>query len=115
MSKIIEAIEQDKPGFRAGWVSSIAVDRLLIEKKRQRVPINQRRAVMRELGYDWHPALPNGRVNNPVPYENGKPRLFVKDGSLLANLSTPAEVLRRYIDDQEYSSNLSGDHVSDTY
>jgi len=100
---IIGAIEEGRVGFAGGWVSSVAVERLLQETRNAaKIPHNKRRELMQSLGYDWHPALHDGRVNNPILLdENKKPRLFVKNGSILAkNLTTAAEVQKHYIDAQ---------------
>ncbi|MBW1726011.1 MAG: hypothetical protein JRJ62_00240 [Deltaproteobacteria bacterium] len=96
--EIQEAIEEDRPGFAGGWVSSVAVERLLQSTHSARaIPHNKRRDLMQSLGYDWHPALNNGRVNNPIPMDDGKkPRLFIRNGHISANIQTPAEVVRVY-------------------
>lgn len=95
--EILEAIDEGRPGFAGGWVSSMALERLLDGLRAGRaIPINKRRDVLKSLGYDWHPALKNGRVNNVVPFDGGKPRLFIKDGHISRNLESPAEVVRVY-------------------
>lgn len=93
--EVLEAIEQGQPGFCGGWVSSIMLDRLL-DAKRMSVPRNKRRDMMRVLGYDWHPALADGRVNEQVTPDIGKPKLFIRDGHLALNFTSPAEVARAY-------------------
>lgn len=95
-----EAIEQDRPGFAGGWISSMAFGTLLAELRRD-VPPRKRREMLRALGYDWHPGLPEGRVNNAVMPDNGKPRLFVRKGHPSANLMYPAEITRAYTAAQE--------------
>lgn len=95
--EIKEAIAVGKLGFAGGWVSSMALERLLQDLRATRaVPPNKRRAVLKSLGYDWHPALNEGRVNNIVSVDGGKPRLFIQNGHISANLTTPAEVVRCY-------------------
>lgn len=99
--EVLEAIDEGRPGFCGGWVSSYALDRL-IEKLRaeSRIPRGKRRELMKSLGYDYHPALRDGRVNNPILGEGangaGKPRLYIKDGHIHANLTNGAEVARHY-------------------
>lgn len=79
---ILESIEREESGFRGGWVSSMAVDALLERiGEARRVPPNKRRDLMLNLGYDWHPGLTNGRVNNSVLPDGGKPRLFIHKDS----------------------------------
>lgn len=97
--EIVEAIEQGRPGFVGGWISSKAVDDLL-ERIRAHVPRGKRRDMLLALGFDYHPALPDGRVNVVVQPDNGKPRLYIKRGHILANLSSPVDVAKRYQADQ---------------
>lgn len=95
--EVLEACEQGLPGFAGGWVSSMAVDRLLDRINRgSSVPPNRRRDMLRELGYDWHPALVQGRVNNTIAPDGGKPRLFIKAGHPALALRTAAEVAAAY-------------------
>ena len=97
--EIVEAIEQGRPGFAGGWVSSKAVDDLL-ERIRAPVPRAKRRDMLLALGYDYHPGLLDGRVNVVVQPDNGKPRLYIKRGHILANIEGPANVAKRYQLDQ---------------
>lgn len=97
---VMEAIEDGTlPGFKGGWVSSVALDRLLNDAGKGRsVPINRRRDMMRTLGYDWHPALPEGRVMNGVLPDGGKrPRLYVAKGHPSLALTSAADVARAYV------------------
>jgi hypothetical protein len=100
--EILEAIAEGRPGFANGWVSSVAVERLLDGMRMARsIAHNKRRELLQSLGYDWHPALRDGRVNNPIPMdENKKPRLFIKVGHVNANIASPADVAKTYQDDQ---------------
>lgn len=97
--EIVEAIEQGRPGFANGWISSKAVDELL-ERIRANVPRTKRREMLQRLGYDYHPHLPDGRVNNVVQPDNAKPRLFIRLGHLVGNLTEPAAIAKRYQQDQ---------------
>lgn len=95
--EILEAIDEGRPGFAGGWISSMALERLLQNLRADRaIPHNKRRDLLKTLGYDWHPALKDGRVNNVVPFDGGKPRLFIRDGHISRNLTSPAEVTRVY-------------------
>ena len=95
--EILEAIEEGRQGFAGGWVSSKALDNLLKQLRAERaVPVGKRRDLMRTLGYDWHPALKDGRVNNVIMIDGGKPRLYIKLGHIHANLERPADVERHY-------------------
>lgn len=95
--EILEAIEEGRQGFAGGWVSSKALDNLLKQLRAERaVPVGKRRDLMMSLGYDWHPALKDGRVNNVIMIDGGKPRLYIKVGHIHANLERPADVERYY-------------------
>jgi hypothetical protein len=96
--EILEAIDEGRYGFSGGWVSSAAIDRLLVSMRAARsIPINKRRELMQSLGYDYHPALTDGRVNNPIPMDDGKKsRLFIRNDHINQNIQTAAEVSRIY-------------------
>ncbi len=97
--EIVDAIEEGKPGFAGGWVSSKALDTLL-EHKRLRLALSRRRELMQGLGYDWHPALANGRVDNIVMPDNGKPKLYIKTLHPALGLSKPADIAKAYTEAQ---------------
>lgn len=95
--EVMEAIAQGLPGFAGGWVSSMALDRLLDKlSASRRIPHNKRRELLQQLGYDWHPGLPDGRVNNLLLPDNGKPRLFVKPGHAAIGIPSVAEIAKAY-------------------
>lgn len=95
--EIIEAIEQGRPGFCGGWVSSIMLDRLLEEKRAgARIPHNKRKELMHTLGYAYHPALHMGRVSSVVTPDAGKPRLFAKINTIQYNLKDPVQISAMY-------------------
>ena len=99
--EILEAIAQDEVGFRNGWVSSVYLD-MYLERRSvgRRIPHNRRRALLQSLGYDWHPGLIDGRVNNEIMPDGKKPRLFVKTGHSSLQLTTAADIARAYTEDQ---------------
>jgi len=104
--EIMEAVEQGRPGFANGWVSSKAIDDLL-DRIRVSVPRTKRREMMQRLGYDYHPNLHDGRVNNTVQPDNAKPRLFIRQGHLVGQLTDAATIAKRYQADQ--ASGSAGD------
>ena len=112
--EILEAIDEGRPGFAGGWVSSMAVERLLQSQRMARaIPHNKRRELMQTLGYDYHPALKNGRVNNVVALEGGKPRIFIKNDHIHTNLISAAEVARHYQEAQGVP--VYGGSAADTF
>lgn len=95
--EIMEQVEQGAPGFAGGWISSLMLDRLLERINRTgSVPRNQRREMLATLGYELHPGLRDGRVDNMVMPDNGKPRLFVRTGHTSLSLTNAADVARMY-------------------
>jgi hypothetical protein len=95
--EIQESVAQGLQGFAGGWISSIYLDRLLERMGlMRRISHSKRKEMLAQLEYQLHPALPDGRVNNPVLPEGGKPRLYVKIGSLPSQITNPAEVGKAY-------------------
>lgn len=101
--EVQEAIAEGRPGFCGGWVSSKFLD-ALIDALRVKFPRNKRRELMARLGYDWHPALDEGRVNDVVTPDGGKPKLYVKRGHLALNLTQAGAVAKAYSDAQTKSA-----------
>ena len=105
--EIIEAIDEGRNGFAGGWISSMALDRLLDNLRATRtIPRNKRRELLGTLGYEWHPHLKNGRVNNAIISEGGKPRLFIKDGHPAESVVNGAEIVKMYEAAQINPNNL---------
>jgi len=96
--QIAEMIAQDTPGFMGGWVSSVALDRLIGDtlKMGNRISHAKRREMMQGMGYTLHPGLLDGRVNNPVQPDGRKPQLFIKAGHVSAGIVGAAEIARAY-------------------
>lgn len=111
--EILEAISEGRVGFSGGWVSSVALERLLKEIRADRIiPPNKRRDLMVTLGYDWHPALHNGRVNNPILIDdNKKPRLYIKKGHLALQQTNASDVARMYEEAQRETDSSSASKV----
>ena len=114
--EVLEAIDEGRSGFSGGWISSMAFERLLqILHATRRIPRNKRHDLLKSLGYEWHPALNEGRVNNAILIDGGKPRLFIKNGHLALNLKTPAEVVKAYVDAQGGAIPLSNHNAADKF
>lgn len=99
--EIREATEEGRPGFARGWISSMALDRMLKDRRDdKKVPSAKRGDLLKTLGYVQHPGLKGGRVNNPVPLDNGKPRLYITKDHISLNISKPADISAAYVTDQ---------------
>ena len=100
--EVLEQIDQGTIGFREGWVSSTYLDRFLAGTLRQGGTLapNKRRELMRNLGYEWHAALKDGRVNNEVLPDQAKPRLYLRLDHPARALTLPADVARAYSEAQ---------------
>jgi hypothetical protein len=101
--EIIEAIEEGRTGFCGGWISSSAFDRLLEDRRdEKRIPPNKRRGILQSLGYDYHPGLKDGRANSVSLVDGGKkPRLYIQQGHIHANLTGAGVILHYYTTAQE--------------
>jgi len=97
--EILAAIDEDRTGFKGGWVSARALD-LLIDQTRAHVPRIKRRDLLCALGYDYHPYLPDGKASRVVMPDGLRTRLFLKRGHLVLNLTDPAAICRAYEDAQ---------------
>jgi hypothetical protein len=100
--EIMEAINEGRHGFAGDWISSMALDRLLQHMRMARsIPHNKRREILQSMGYDWHPGLVNGRVDNYMESEGGKPKLFIRRGNPAGLLRGGAAIVKAYEDSQK--------------
>ena len=91
--EVLTAIEEERQGFRGGLVSSAALDALLTHA-RAKLPRNKRRDLMRKIGYDYHPSLPEGKTSRPVAPDSLRVKLYAPIGT---GADEPAAaVMRRY-------------------
>jgi hypothetical protein len=95
--EVLEAIAEDRVGFRGGWVSSIQLAALLDARHHgpRRLSHAKRREMLGSIGYKVHPGLPGGRASIEIPAERGRPTLYVKSGSAEALLGQ-MEAIRAY-------------------
>ena len=101
---IKECIAEGRRGFCGGWVSSLALNKLIeYRRDEKRVPHRLRKEIMGNIGYIWHPNLKNGRINNPISTEGGKPILYIKKGHISCNLQSCAEIVQSYMSAQTES------------
>lgn len=98
--EVLEAVEENRIGFAGGWISSKAFQRLLDERNMRHMSNQRKKDILLDLGYIPHPGLPDGRVNNPIPFDDGKPRLYIKRDHLARHLKDPAIIAKTYIEAQ---------------
>ena len=72
--EIAEAIDSYRPGFRGGWISSVALVKMLIEKNKCLPLPSKLEMIMERIGYvSW------GRAPRAIPQEgNMRPYLWVE-------------------------------------
>ncbi len=101
--EVLEAVSEGRVGFRGGWISSVALDSMLKDNSpRGGISHHKRRELLLSLGYDYHPGLTDGRVNNGISIDGGRrPRLYIHSGAgNLRLLSGCAEIVAKYTEDQ---------------
>ncbi len=99
--EVMEHVEQGAVGFAGGWISSMALDRLLEHMgKAGAMPINKRADMLKELGYKKHPMLPNGRVNNVIAPDGGRPMLYLAPGHEAFALIDAGAIAKAYANAQ---------------
>lgn len=98
--EIEEAIETGAVGFAGGWVSSHYLDQLL-DRIKAPIPRNARKEMMQKMGFDYHPALPEGRVHSIVQPDNARPRLYIRNGHISANIENQTEAAKAYTKAQD--------------
>lgn len=94
--EMIELIAANTVGFRGGWVSSSALDRMLAHiGKGSSIPRNKRREMLESMGYVAHPALPEGRatINDT---DGSRPYLYLLANSMHIHEGNPHIVMALY-------------------
>lgn len=100
--ELIEAVAQQLEGFRGGWISSAAVDMVLIRCGKDRyIPRNSRKGLVTALGYVPHPSLQDGVCSVPMS-DGSMPRLYVLKGHTWeVGYLTPEQVKQGYLEAQK--------------
>jgi hypothetical protein len=94
--EVLEAIAQRATGFRGGWISSTALDRVLASIGKQgSLPRNKRREMLETLGYLPHAALPEGRATS-VDTDGTRPYLYCLQDAPGSTETNPAAVMLWY-------------------
>ena len=96
---IIEFCEQGALGMSGGWISSLSLTRYL-NTSRKRIP-----KLLKGLGYIEHPGLVAGRATRVIPFDQGKPKLYIKAGHISAGINNPDDVMRAFIKSQNEAVN----------
>jgi len=92
--EILNAIDENLPGFRNGWVSAMELDRLLIKTGKARmIPRNRRAEILDGLGFKKI-----CRTTREILQEGGRPTLFAKEGFVIDHTDPSSQ----YIIDQGY-------------
>lgn len=96
--EIMEAVEEDRLGFRGGWISSVALD-LLLKEKNYKVPLNKRKDLLKLLGY-----IKKCRMNSGSPLDSKrKPTLYIaREYADLRKLKAGIETETAYLKAQGY-------------
>jgi hypothetical protein len=106
-TEVLEAIAQYRAGFSGGWVSSIALDALLKEKRMEgMVTRTKRPELMKRLGYVHHPDLHHGRATAPIL--GSRPILYIKKGHPNGEIEGGAAISRAYEAAQGAAVNVFG-------
>lgn len=88
--EVLAAIDEDRPGFCGGWISSKAMETLFKERNIRLAP-NKRPAMLAKLGYGPHPFLVDGRTPGVVMPDGVRCRLYIKDGHISRASTDPCE------------------------
>jgi len=99
--EILEAIQDEIQGFASGWISSIALNKLIDGMRGKNMSHRKRRLLLESLDYILHPGLKGGRCNRLIGIDNGKPRLYVTRNHPTINLTNPVEIENAYIAAQQ--------------
>lgn len=85
--EIMECVTQNEPGFRGGWISSIALTNLLY-RLGKRVTPNKRNEILMKLGYVKHPKIKRGVANRNIvclPDMGKRPVLYIRSDMIDPN------------------------------
>jgi hypothetical protein len=95
--ELYEAIEEGRYGFAGDWISSITFGWIIKERKdEKRITPHKRREILEDLGYILHPYLKDGRVNNAIAREAGRPKLYVTRDHPSLMLRDSSAIARAY-------------------
>lgn len=96
---VLEAIEEGRAGFRDGWVSSNALREALQAAGLKLAP-KARDDLMRNLRYQRHPLLKDGRPHNPVLPDAARPVLYLTEIHPALEWDCASQIAKAYEDAQ---------------
>lgn len=96
--EIQAACDEDRPGFRKGWISSTFIAKL-IKDNGMKLSRNKWFDMLQGLGYIRHPSMKNGQSSISVSPDQCRPTLYVKKGHSASALSS-VEASKMYERDQ---------------
>ena len=81
--EIEEATQDGTQGFKGGFISSFALEKLMYGKN-IKLSLNKRAEILEEMGYMKHPSFTNGRFPRVIMEENNKrPVIYVTASTLI--------------------------------
>lgn len=97
---IQEWIEESCIGFRKGWLSSILINRKLLENN---IKINPKQIplILMSIGYKPHPGLNKGRATRIIKTDNGQSRLYTAANHYSFKLKEASQIIDAYELDQK--------------
>ncbi|WP_218012874.1 primase-helicase family protein, partial [Streptococcus salivarius] len=101
-SEILEAMDENRPGFCGGYISGHYLKHLF-EELRISVAPARRKLILEKLGYYPHPKLINGRTNNVVKPDCTRPILYIRDNHPTMRLGVGAQEIA-----EDYTSCQNG-------
>ena len=81
--ELAEAIAENMPGLRGGWLNGNAIKRVFQQAYRMHLTPRKREEIIKRLGYVPHPALENGYLKNNLP-DGSRPKIYVHSKLALA-------------------------------
>lgn len=98
---LLEAIDEERPGFAGGWVSLAAV-RKLLRFERKGGPASKLDEAVRACGFvPVEGAGIGGRTNNPVHPDGVRTRLYARVGHAAHSMQTAADIAAAYSEAQQ--------------
>jgi hypothetical protein len=97
------AIDDEKQGFRGGFVSSVQVQNLLRFNNFKTSP-KRIKEMMNNLNYRLHPNLSEGKVSSRNNFDKGRPKLYVNTDTIrVTSGMRPKEITEIYLKEQGYN------------